>query len=136
MAVLDAFSKVSASRSAVTAVHGVVGGTSPDLWEGRWRAFVSCSSRCSVPEGKDRDCHFRSPPLARLRPVPHKATNRTHSRSVTSPHSMNRPTKPNSGSPVAGSSNSVVSTRAARRRAVLRVITVPFAAPCVHWVDI
>ena len=38
MAVLDAFSKVSASRSAVTAVHGVACGTSPDVREGRWRA--------------------------------------------------------------------------------------------------
>jgi hypothetical protein len=38
MAVLYAFSKVSVSRSAVTAVHGVAGGTSPDVREGRWRA--------------------------------------------------------------------------------------------------
>jgi hypothetical protein len=37
-AVLYAFSKVSVSRSAVTAVHGVAGGTSPDVREGRWRA--------------------------------------------------------------------------------------------------
>jgi len=29
---------VGVSRSAVTAVHGVAGGTSPDVREGRWRA--------------------------------------------------------------------------------------------------
>ena len=84
---------------------------------------------------------YRSPPLGlrrSFRPVPHRATNKMPSRAVTSPHRMNRPPMPNSGSLVAGRTSSVASIRASRRRAVLRVIGCTFhngnaAEPNLIW---
>jgi hypothetical protein len=59
---------------------------------------------------------YRSPHLGlrrSFRPVPHRATNKMPSRAVTSPHRMNRPPMPNSGSLVAGRTSSVASIRPA-----------------------
>ena len=72
---------------------------------------------------------YGSPPLGlrqSFRPVAHRATNNMPSRAVTSPHRMNRPPMPNSGSLLAGRTRSVASIRASRRRALLRVIGCTF----------